>query len=308
MLMNLASLNWDEEVCAKIGIPVGSLPEIRSNSEELGRVQTGALKGVPIMATIGDQHAALLGQGCLQKADVKSTFGTGAFIVMNTGPAIVPSTHGLLTTLGFKLGKDATTVYALEGAVAIAGRGIQWLRDSLKIIKSAPAINELAASVPDSGGVIFVPAFSGLLAPHWEPDARAAVLGMSLHTTDAHIARALLDGVAFQCTDVMQSMCLDAGVEQLSNLKVDGGLTASDLAMQIQANLMGQPLFRARMSEATALGAAFAAGLGVKFWEKPDDILSLSGGADIFTPNMTADDRTEALTNWKKAVSTVVTK
>lgn len=192
--------------------------------------------------------------------------------------------------------------------MAIAGRGIQWLRDSLKMIESAPAINPLAASVPDSGGVIFVPAFSGLLAPHWQPDARAAILGMSLHTTDAHIARALLDGVAFQCTEVMQSMCLDAGVEQLSNLKVDGGLTASDLAMQIQADVMGQPLFRARMSEATALGAAFAAGLASKFWEKSDDILTLSGDADIFTPTMTADDRTEALKNWKSAVSTVIPK
>merc|ERR1719329_1601775 len=307
--MNLKELKWDEAVCKDLGVPLECLPEIRSNSEELGRVKSGPLAGVPITCSLGDQHAALLGQGCLGLADVKSTYGTGCFIVMNTGEKMMPSSHGLLTTLGFKLGKDAPSVYALEGAVATAGRGVQWLRDSLKMIKVAPEINPLAGSVESTEGVTFVPAFSGLLAPHWRPNARGALFGLSLYSTDAHIARAMLEGIAFQATDVMEAMRKDAGLSKMGVLKVDGGLTACNLAMQMQADLLGTPLLRAKMPEATALGAAFAAGLAVGFWKDSRDILHLlekAGGADKFSARSTAEERTAANKRWQEAVAMVV--
>jgi len=304
MLMDLSTSSWDAGICKELGIPEASLPEIRSNSEEFGVVKSGPLAGVPISGSLGDQHAALLGQSCLSPGDVKSTYGTGCFILMNTGDKPVPSENGLLTTLGWKLGKSAPTTYALEGAVATAGRGIQWLRDNLKMIKAAPEIGPLATSVPDTGGVTFVPAFSGLLAPHWRPDARAALVGMSLHSTNAHVARAMLEGISFQACDVMRAMESDATVT-LGTLKVDGGMTMSDQAMQIQADLLGKPLLRAKMPEATALGAAFAAGLAVDVWKEPTDIstiLERAGGADRFDPLMDTSGREAAQRRWQDAV------
>jgi glycerol kinase len=302
--MNINTLSWDSGICKEVGIPMESLPKITSSSENLGTVKSGPLAGVPITGCLGDQHAALLGHACLDVGDVKSTYGTGCFILMNTGQNAVPSRNGLLTTLGFKLGPDAPTTYALEGAVATAGRGIQWLRDSLKLIEAAPEIGPLAASVPDAGGVTFVPAFSGLLAPHWRPDARAALVGMSLHSTKAHICRAMLEGICFQACDVFGAMEMDA-TTKLSLLKVDGGLTVSDQAMQIQADLLGKPLLRAKMPEATALGAAFAAGLAVDVWKKPTDIsaiLERAGGADRFDARIDSQAREMAQKRWFDAV------
>lgn len=304
MLMDINKLSWDADICNEIGIPLATLPAIKSNSEHLGTVKSGPLAGVPITGSIGDQHSALLGQACLELGDVKSTYGTGCFILMNTGANAIPSKHGLLTTLGYKLGPDAAQTYALEGAVGTAGRGIQWLRDSLKLINAAPEIGPLAASVPDTGGVTFVPAFSGLLAPHWRPDARAALVGMSLYSTKEHICRAMLEGICFQACDVFGSMEMDATAE-LSLLKVDGGLTVSDQAMQIQADLLGKPLLRAKMPEATALGAAFAAGLAVDVWKEPADIrhiLENAGGACRFEPRMGQQAREAAQRRWFDAV------
>lgn len=303
MLMDLEKLSWDEGICGELGIPVACLPQIRSNSEEFGKVKSGPLAGVPITGSIGDQHSALLGQACLEVGDVKSTYGTGCFILMNTGLKPFPSKNGLLTTLGWKLGPDAQTTYALEGAVATAGRGIQWLRDSLKLIDNASEIGPLAASVPDTGGVTFVPAFSGLLAPHWRPDARAALVGMSLHSEKSHICRAMLEGICFQACDVMTAMEMDASTT-LSTLKVDGGLTVSDQAMQIQADLLGKPLLRAKMPEATALGAAFSAGLAVDMWKKPTDIydiLERAGGATRFESKISNAQREVDHLRWRDA-------
>eukprot|EP00929_Paragymnodinium_shiwhaense_P047383 TRINITY_DN24034_c0_g1_i1.p1 TRINITY_DN24034_c0_g1~~TRINITY_DN24034_c0_g1_i1.p1 ORF type:complete len:527 (+),score=117.07 TRINITY_DN24034_c0_g1_i1:88-1668(+) len=304
MLMDLATLAWHEGICEELGIPISTLPEIRSSAEEYGKISSGVLAGVPIAAALGDQQSALLGQGCLGVGDIKSTYGTGLFILMNTGERQVDSKHGLLTTVGFKLGRNAKTTYALEGAVAIAGRGIQWLRDSLDMIKAAPEIGPLAESVHDTGGVTFVPAFQGLLAPYWDMDARASITGMSLATTKAHIARALLKGVAMQACDVKAAMEADAGCA-LKTVKVDGGMTQCDPAMQIQVDLLGKPILRAKMPEATALGSAFAAGLAMGVWSQPSDIQGLlehAGGATKFEPTMAAHLRADAHREWKDCV------
>jgi len=305
MLMDLKTLNWDKGICEELGIPVHCLPQIRSNSEELGRVKSGPLAGVPITATIGDQHAALLGQGCTEVGEVKNTYGTGCFMVVNTGAQPMPSSHGLLTTMSWKLGPDSPPVYALEGAVAVAGRGVQWLRDQLKIIDAAPEVGDLAASVPDSGGVTFVPGFSGLLAPWWRSDARGALVGMTLQTSRGHIARAMLEGVAFQTVDVMRAMEQDIG-HPIKAVKTDGGLTQCDLMMQIQADVMGSPVLRAKMPEATALGAAFAAGLHVGFYsgaEEIHEILKWHGGYTQFKPVTAAAEREAAVRRWHDAIS-----
>jgi len=304
MLMDLNTLTWDAAICKDLGIPISCLPEIRSNCEEFGIVKSGPLAGVPITGSIGDQHSALLGQACISVGDVKSTYGTGCFIVMNTGKELVPSFTGLLTTTGYKLGKDSPIVYALEGSVATAGRGVQWLRDSLQVISKSSDVGPLAAQVENTGGVTLVPAFSGLLAPYWRPDARGALVGISLHTTKAHIARAMLEGVAFQACDVFTAMEKDA-TTTLNTLKVDGGMSVSNEAMQIQSDLLGKPLLRAKMPEATALGAAFAAGLAVGIWNDPADIhaiLERSGGATAFQPSLGKDACEAAHKRWKDAV------
>lgn len=306
MLMDLATLAWDEGICRELEIPISCLPEIRSNSEVLGHASSswGAVSGVPLACSLGDQHAALLGHGCLTAGDVKGTYGTGCFIVMNTGSEMTPSTTGLLTTVGFRLGKDAPVVYALEGSVAIAGRGTQWLKD-VKIISKYSEVDLLAATVPDTGGVTFVPVFSGFLAPRWLPEARAAIVGMSLYTTAAHICRAFLEGVAFQASDVMRAMLVDAGARELSTLRVDGGFTANGESMQLQADLLGRPLLRASNAESTALGAAFAAGLAVGFWRSLSDVRRIVDGAggDLFEPKMDLAAREAAHERWRRAVA-----
>jgi glycerol kinase len=304
MLMNINTQQWDEATCEAVGIPQTCLPTIVSNSEEYGKcVSVPGLEQVPITGALGDQHAALLGQGCLDIGDVKNTYGTGCFMLMNTGEAPVPSENGLLTTIGFKLGKDVKTVYALEGSIACTGRAVQWLRDNLGMIGSAPEVETLAKSVPDSGGVTFVPAFSGLFAPYWRSDARAVVVGMSLHTTKAHIARACLESVAHQTADVVGAMEADAKVK-LHKLAVDGGMTKNGLLMQTQTDLLGIPVVRARMTEATCFGAAFAAGLSVGFWSDVEKIKAIhaSWGVDTFSAAMDEEARKAATAKWADAI------
>mmetsp|Transcript_58583 Transcript_58583/g.174353 ORF Transcript_58583/g.174353 Transcript_58583/m.174353 type:complete len:367 (+) Transcript_58583:3-1103(+) len=305
MLMNIKELNWDESVCREVGVPVFSLPEIRSNAEVYGRVKGhGDLDGLPISGALGDQHAALLGQGCLKSGEAKITYGTGCFTLINVGTTPVPSTHGLLTTIGFRLGPEAETTYALEGSVACAGRTVQWLRDNLKFIGTSHEVEELAASVPDSGGVTFVPAFSGLFAPHWRSDARAVIVGMTLFTTRAHLCRAALEGVAFQNAEVLGAMQKDTGLS-LGGVRADGGMTANTLLMQMQADLLNQTVMRAQMPEATALGAAFAAGYTTGFWESVEDVRHLiaeAGGHNPFTPAMPEEKRKVAHARWADAV------
>eukprot|EP00928_Gymnodinium_smaydae_P057053 TRINITY_DN40323_c0_g1_i1.p1 TRINITY_DN40323_c0_g1~~TRINITY_DN40323_c0_g1_i1.p1 ORF type:complete len:514 (-),score=73.42 TRINITY_DN40323_c0_g1_i1:368-1909(-) len=308
MLMDIESLKWDAEICQALGIPISCLPEIRSNAEVLGRVTVGPLEGAVLTSPIGDQHAALLGQGCLQTGQVKVTYGTGCFILVNIGSASTISKSGLLTTVGYKLGRDAPVVYALEGSVAVAGLGTKWLRDNLKLFKATKNMDQLAGSVPDAGGVTFVPAFSGLLAPHWRPDARGALVGLSLQTTSAHVARAMREGVAFQVCDVVHAMERETGVP-LSTLRVDGGMSGSDLSMQINADVIGVPLLRAKEVEATAFGAAFAAGLAVGVWSKPADVLKAiegRGSVHHFEPRITAVEREAAQQRWKSALASTL--
>jgi len=288
-----------------LGIALECLPVIKSNAEVYGKVKGfGALDGIAISGALGDQHAALLGQGCLEVGSSKNTYGTGCFMLLNTGSEFVPSKSGLLTTIGYKLGPDAPTNYALEGSVACAGRTVQWLRDNLGLIKEAPEIESLAKSVEDTGGVTLVPAFSGLFAPYWREDARAVAVGMTLYTTKAHLCRAALEAVAFSTVDVMEAMKKDTG-KDLGNMHVDGGMTANNFLMGMQADLLGVDVLRARMPEATVLGAAFAAGLAVGFYSQPHDIkdiLEKAGGWETFPAKLSGGDRMEEYGRWKDAV------
>jgi len=305
MLMDLKTQQWHEPTCEIMQIPVSALPKIVSNSEVYGKVKGVAeLDGVPISGSLGDQHAALLGQGCLEVGTSKNTYGTGCFMLLNTGEKAVPSESGLLTTVGYKLGPDVPVTYALEGSVACAGRTIQWLRDNLGLIADAKDTEALATSVQDTGGVTLVPAFSGLFAPYWREDARAVIVGMTLFTTKAHICRAALEAVAFSTVDVMKAMEKDFGVA-LGKMFVDGGMTANNFLMQEQSNLLGIEVARAKMPEATVLGAAVAAGLAVNFYEKAEDVkgfLATAGGHESFNPVMAAADRTKAYARWSAAV------
>mmetsp|Transcript_19447 Transcript_19447/g.43794 ORF Transcript_19447/g.43794 Transcript_19447/m.43794 type:complete len:636 (+) Transcript_19447:58-1965(+) len=305
MLMNIESCTWDENVCKAIGVPMHILPTIKSSSEVYGHVKLpGVLEGLPIAGALGDQHAALLGQGCLEVGGSKNTYGTGCFMLLNTGLDLVHSKSGLLTTVGFKLGPEAKTIYALEGSVACAGRTVQWLRDNLQIISKSSDVETLAAGVEDTGGVTFVPAFSGLFAPHWRSDARAVAVGMTLYTKKEHLCRAALESVAFQTVDIMQAMKKDTGLK-LQTMRVDGGMTVNNLMMQIQADLLGIAVARAKMPEATALGAALAAGLAVGFFEKPEavkDILEKAGGFEKFTPQLPVKDRVHRHAQWLDAL------
>ncbi|MCL4125198.1 UNVERIFIED_CONTAM: hypothetical protein GTU68_062180, partial [Idotea baltica] len=273
LLMNLRSLNWDPALCKFFQIPMSILPEIRSSSEIYGYITKGPLLGVPISGVsagelLGDQQAALVGQMCLTKGQAKNTYGTGCFLLKNTGTQIVQSEHGLLTTVAYKLGKNAPTTYALEGSVAIAGAAVRWLRDNLGIVKSSAEIEPLAKSVKDSGGVYFVPAFSGLYAPYWRADARGVICGLTQHTTGAHLARAALEAVCFQTREILTAMQKDSGIA-ISKLLVDGGMTVNDTLLQLQADLAGVPVVRPSMTETTALGAAMAAGAaeGIAVWD-----------------------------------------
>ncbi|KAG2282215.1 hypothetical protein Bca52824_053435 [Brassica carinata] len=311
MLMNLKSLSWDEDTLKTLGIPAEILPKIVSNSEVIGEICKGwPIPGIKIAGCLGDQHAAMLGQAC-KKGEAKSTYGTGAFILLNTGDVPIKSGHGLLTTLSYKLGPQAKTNYALEGSIAIAGAAVQWLRDSLGIIKSASEIEDLAAMVESTGGVYFVPAFNGLFAPWWREDARGVCIGITRFTNKSHIARAVLESMCFQVKDVLDSMNKDAGEKgSLDNekgeflLRVDGGATANNLLMQIQADLMGTPVVRPVDIETTALGAAYAAGLAVEFWKEEDIFESgeKSKNSKVFRPAMEEATRKKKVESWCKAV------
>jgi glycerol kinase len=273
MLFDLEAADWDDELLGMLRVPRAVLPEVRSSSEVYGvtRGVSGIPDGIPIAGIAGDQQAALFGQACFDPGDVKCTYGTGAFVLINTGPKLVRSTHGVLSTAAWKLGPKAPVEYAMEGSVFIAGAAVQWLRDGLGIIEKSSDVEALAASVPDSGDVVFVPALVGLGAPHWKPAARGLIAGITRDTTRAHLARATLEGIALQVHEVVQSMKSDAG-GQIRSLRVDGGAAANDLLMQMQADLLGQSVIRPKMIETTAAGAAFLAGLAVGLFKSKDEI------------------------------------
>ena len=299
-LMNLASCTWDADMLAAFGIPRACLPRIVPSSMVQGEIRVGPLAGARLAGILGDQQAALVGQACFAPGEAKNTYGTGAFLMMNTGPAPVASRSGLLTTLAYQFG-TAPPCYALEGAIAITGALVQWLRDNLRLIDAAPEIEALARSVPDNGDVYIVPAFSGLYAPYWNSGARGLIAGLTRFATSAHIARAALEATAYQVRDVVEAMEADSGI-RLAALKTDGGMVANDLLMQFQADILAVPVLRPAVTETTALGAAYAAGLAVGYWS---DLARLreNGRIDrIFEPAMSEPDRTRIYRSWKKAV------
>lgn len=305
MLMNLQTLDWDEELLVAMDIPYSMLPSIRPSSDSAFYGMTtreGPFKtGIPVCGDLGDQQAALYGQACFSPGEAKNTYGTGCFMLMNTGTQIVPSTHGLLTTLGYQIGEQAP-VYALEGSIAITGALVQWLRDNLGIISESPEVEGLAASVPDNGGIYFVPAFSGLFAPYWRSDARGAIVGMTRFTNKGHIARAALEATAYQTREVLEAMEKDSGVE-LAALKVDGGMVVNQMLMQFQADILGVPVVRPRISETTALGAAYAAGMAVGFWTDQEDLRQNWQIEQEWTPQMPPAEADILYGHWLKAVT-----
>ena len=303
MLMDVRKLEWDADSCEAMGIPMSMLPTIKSSSEEYGRGREkgGFLVDVPIAGILGDQQAATFGQACFEKGMAKNTYGTGNFMLMNTGTEAVSSENGLLTTVCYKIG-DQPAVYALEGSIAVSGSLVQWLRDNLGIISQASDIEKLAASVDDNGGAYFVPAFSGLFAPYWRADARGALVGLTRFVNKGHIARAVLEATAFQSREVLEAMNADSGVA-LTELKVDGGMTANDALMQFQADQLGVPVIRPQVAETTALGAAYAAGIAVGFWEGEQDVINNWAEGKRWTPDADEDDREREFRNWKKAVT-----
>jgi glycerol kinase len=300
MLMNLATLNWDDEVLEAMGVPRACLPEIRSSSEVYG-TSNGILQGVPVAGALGDQQAALFGQTCFSPGEGKCTYGTGAFLLLNTGTEAVTSKSGLLTTLGYRIG-DAPAVYALEGSIAVAGSLVQWVRDNLGLINTAAEIETLAATVKDTGGCVFVPAFAGLFAPHWRSDARGVIAGLTGYVTKAHIARAVLEASAWQVREVVDAMEADSGVA-LTALKADGGMTANNLLMQFQADVLDAPVIRPKVIETTCLGAAYAAGLAVGYWPDVETLRANWQVSHEWKPAMAAEARDEGYARWKKAVA-----
>ena len=296
-LMNLETLDWDSELLALFEIPREVLPEIKPTSHIFAHTP----EGVPIAALVGDQQGAMIGQACFDVGDSKTTYGTGNFALLNTGTEIVRSRHGLLTTVCYKFG-DSPAVFALEGSVAVTGAAIQWLRDQLGIIKSSSEIEALANSVSDNGGVYFVPAFSGLFAPHWRSDARGVIVGLSRASTKAHLARAALEAIAYQTRDVLDAMSADSKVA-LKSMRVDGGATANDLLMQIQSDVMGIEIIRPQVIETTALGAAYAAGLAVGVWESPNGLRNKWREDHRWSSTQNPDLRAEKYAQWKKAVN-----
>jgi len=302
LFMDLETLQWRDDILADFGVPKSMLPEIKSSSEVYGQVESSnLLREVPIAGILGDQQAATFGQAAFAAGESKNTYGTGNFLIFNTDTEIVHSKNGLLTTIGYKLG-DQPTHYALEGSIAVTGSLIQWLRDNLGIINSAPEVEELAKAVDDNGGVYFVPAFSGLFAPYWRPDARGALVGMTRYVNKNHIARAALEATAFQTAEVIEAVNADSGVD-LTELKVDGGMTANDALMQFQADILGVPVVRPVVAETTALGAAYAAGLAVGFWKDLDEVGQNWQEDKRWEPSMDADERARQLRLWKKAVT-----
>lgn len=302
MLMNLDTLTWNEEIVAEMTIPMSMLPEIHSSSEIYGKGRIGGfVPGVPIAGILGDQQAATFGQACFEIGNAKNTYGTGCFMLLNTGTTPVPSKNGLLTTVAYKIG-DQPTVYALEGAIAVSGSLVQWLRDNLGMIDSAPEIEKLAATVDDNGGAYFVPAFSGLFAPHWRADARGALVGLTRYVNKGHIARAVLEATAFQTREVLDAMNADSGVN-LTELKVDGGMVGNETLMQFQSDILGVPVIRPRVAETTALGAAYAAGIAVGFWSGEKDVIENWVEDKRWEPYMDAAERDRLYRLWKKAVT-----
>ena len=300
LLMDLETLDWDEEILELLDIPRSMLPKICSSSEVYGHVR-GALGGVPIAGDLGDQQAALFGQTCYATGEAKNTYGTGCFMLLNTGEKPVLSRNGLLTTLGYKIGEQKA-VYALEGSIAITGALVQWLRDNLGLIEKSADVETLAQTVEDNGGIYFVPAFSGLFAPYWKSDARGAIVGMTRYVNKGHLARAVLEATAYQTCEVLDAMEKDSGV-RLSALKVDGGMVFNELLMQFQADILDVPVIRPKVAETTALGAAYAAGLAVGFWKETDELRANWGRDKEWKPSMPAAKRTSLYTGWKKAVT-----
>jgi glycerol kinase len=299
MLMNLATLDWDDGLLEAMGVPRAMLPEICGSAEVYGEAR-GVLAGVPVASALGDQQAALFGQTCFAPGEGKCTYGTGNFLLVNTGEAAVASRHGLLTTVGYKVG-ERPAVYALEGSIAVTGALVQWLRDNLGFFSSAAEIEALAAGVADNGGCYLVPAFSGLFAPHWRPDARGVIAGLTAYVTRGHIARAALEAVAWQTREVVDAMAADSG-RPLDILKVDGGMTANSLLMQFQADVLGVPVVRPSISETTCLGAAYAAGLAVGFWPDQETLRAHWKKDAQWTPAMDPVRRDQGYAQWKKAV------
>ena len=302
LFMDLETLSWDSSILDTFGVPASMMPEIRSSSEVYGTVHSSQLlREVPVAGILGDQQAATFGQAAFEKGGAKNTYGTGNFMIVNTGEEIVHSKNGLLTTVCYKLG-DAKPVYALEGSIAVTGSLIQWLRDNLGIIKTAPEVEQLAKSVEDNGGVYIVPAFSGLFAPYWRSDARGAIVGLTRFVNKGHIARAALEATAFQTREVLDAANADSGVN-MEDLRVDGGMVANDALMQFQADILGIPVIRPKVTETTALGAAYAAGLAVDFWKDTDELATNWSEDKRWVPTMDDAERDRQLRNWKKAVT-----
>jgi len=312
LLMNLRTLDWDDDILKVFDIPRNMLPEVRSSSEIYGFIGSGLapvqerpqellLQGIPVCGDLGDQQAALFGQTCFSAGEAKNTYGTGCFMLLNTGEKPVASKAGLLTTLGYKIG-DQKAVYALEGSIAITGALIQWLRDNLGLIQSSAEVETLAASVEDNGGIYFVPAFSGLYAPYWKSDARGAILGMTRYVNRGHIARAALEATAYQTCEVLDAMESDSGVK-LTALKVDGGMVFNELLMQFQSDILNVPVVRPTVAETTALGAAYAAGLAIGFWKDYDELRANWGKDKVWNPKMDSKLRDRLYSGWKKAVT-----
>lgn len=302
LFMDLETLQWDQEILDVFGVPASMMPAIKSSSEVYGNVHTSQLlRETPVAGILGDQQAATFGQAAFQAGEAKNTYGTGCFLIFNTGEEIVHSKNGLLTTLGYKLG-DQKPHYALEGSIAVTGSLIQWLRDNLGMISSAPQVEELAAAVEDNGGVYIVPAFSGLFAPYWRADARGAIVGLTRYANKGHIARAALEATAFQTREVLDAVNADSGVP-LTELKVDGGMVANDALMQFQADILGVPVVRPKVIETTALGAAYAAGLAVDFWNDLGELSANWGEDKRWEPQLDAAEQERQLRLWKKAVT-----
>ena len=304
MLFDVDKLCWDEKLCEELTIPMSMLPEVRPSSEIYGHVLDGILgleelAGVPVASSIGDQPAALFGQTCFEKGEAKNTYGTGCFLLMNTGDTRVNSKNNLVSGVAWGIGDKIT--YSIEGSAFNAGSVIKWLRDEVRLIDTAPRIDELAETVENANGVYFVPAFTGLGAPYWDMYARGCMMGLTRGANRAHIARACLESIAFQMTDLLEAMNADSGIE-LSSLRVDGGASVSNIMMQIQSNLIRTPVDRPKMVETTALGAAFLAGLAVGYWKDMEELSSIREVDRIFTPEMNIEDRNKLYAGWKKAV------
>ena len=300
MMMSLESLDWDDEILGILGVPRAMLPEIRASSDVYGEAKD-SLPGIPVAGALGDQQAALFGQNCFSVGEAKNTYGTGNFLLLNTGNEVVPSKSGLITGLGYKIG-DQPAVYMLEGSIAITGALVQWLRDNLGLISSAPEIEKLAKTVDDNGGVYFVPAFSGLFAPYWKSNARGVIAGLTRYVNKGHIARAALEATAWQSLEVVEAMNADSGVD-LTSLKVDGGMVQNELLMQFQADVLDVPVIRPTVAETTALGAAYAAGLAVGFWSEVEDLRANWGKDKEWQPRMDPQEREKEYGLWKKAVT-----